>query len=70
MRFGSNPWASMWASAPQSFFAPSCFMRRWSPQGELIGISGAIALRRFEHFAALVVPRHRSVRRRARPCAQ
>jgi hypothetical protein len=60
----------MQASAAQSFFAPSCFTRRWSPQGELMGISGAIALRLFEHVAALVVSRHRSVQRRARPCAQ
>ena len=45
-RFGCGPWASMQASAAHSFFAPYCFMRRWSPQGERMGISGVIALRK------------------------
>jgi hypothetical protein len=70
MRFGHNPWASMQASAAQSFSASSNFMRRWSPQGEHMGISGVIALSNFKHAAALVVQKHRSVQRRARPCAQ
>jgi hypothetical protein len=60
----------MQASAAHSFFAPYCFMRRWSPQGERMGISGVIALSNFKHAAALVVAKHRIVRRRARPCAQ
>jgi hypothetical protein len=59
----------MKASAAQSLFAPSCFMRRWSPQGERMGISGAIALRHFEHVAALVDSKQRSVWRTAMPCA-
>jgi hypothetical protein len=70
MRFGSNPWASMQASAAQSLCAPSRFVRRWSPEGEPIGISGVIALSNFKHAVPLVVPKHRIVRRRAKPCAQ
>jgi hypothetical protein len=53
-----------------SLFAPLCFMRRWAPQGERMGISGAIAFRRFKHLVTLVVPKHRSMQRRARPRAQ
>jgi hypothetical protein len=60
----------MQASAPHSFFALYCFMRRWSPQGERIGISGAIALRNIKHVAALVVAKHRNVKRLASPWAQ
>jgi hypothetical protein len=60
----------MQASAAQSHFAPSGFMRRLSPQGEPIGISGAIAFRRFKDFAALVVAKHRNVKRLASPWAQ
>jgi hypothetical protein len=70
MRFGSSPLSSMQASAAQLFFAPSCFMRRWLPQGERTGICGVIALGNFKDAAALVVPKHRIVRRRARPYAQ
>jgi hypothetical protein len=60
----------MQALAAQSLFTPSGFMRRWSPEGEPIGISGAITFRHFKHLAALVVPKHRIVRRHARPCVQ
>jgi hypothetical protein len=59
----------MQVSAAQSHFAPSGFMRRWSRLGERMGISGAIAFRRFKHLVALVVPKHRSMQRRARPRA-
>jgi hypothetical protein len=70
MRFGRNPSATMQASAAQSHFASLGFMRRWSPEGERMGISGVIALSNFKHAVPLVVPKHRIVRRRARPCAQ